>query len=202
MSSEETEKSENEWKKQFYNRIYLSEVISECRYALLSMAYLRFAVSTRNNDLIFFSSHSFLNHVGNVSKFFWPDRETRRRWPDKSYQRDKELKGLLGVPENSPLRDKEFRNHYEHYDSRIDDWVFSSSRHNIINRLVGPLNQIKGVDRGDIMKHFDPQTFTLTFRGDIYDLRSAEQEIIKLLNNVRNLPPEVMMFIPDLKDIL
>ena len=52
MSSEETEKSENEWKKQFYNRIYLSEVISECRYALLSMAYLRFAISTRNNDLI------------------------------------------------------------------------------------------------------------------------------------------------------
>lgn len=182
------EKIDYQPKKGFFNRIYLSELSDQCHHSLLSMAYLRFALSTANTDLVFYSAHAFLSHVGNISKLLWPDIKTKRSMP-KTYKRDKELKLLLNIPENSPLKDRLFRNHYEHFDSRIDEWVFSSEHHNFIQKFVGPLTGIGGINTGDIMKHFDPNTFVLTFRGDIYDLRAAEKEVIILIKKIRQIDP-------------
>jgi hypothetical protein len=189
MNDAETQEAEN--KINHFNHIYLTEVFEQCNYALYAMASLRFALNTQNIKLIFYSVHSFLNHIGNVSKLFWPHPQDIKKM-EKDYRRDIELKRILEIPENSPLKDKTFRNHFEHYDSRLDDWVRTSKRHNIARNCVGPKDRMfGGIESDDIFELFDPTNFILYFRGEVYDLLSTENEILILLNKSRELPPEL-----------
>ena len=178
--------------KKFFQDTFMYELAHQCDFALISMAYLRFALNTRNLKLVFYSSHAFLTHAGNISKLLWPDKRTRNDWP-KSYNRGSELRRILKIPENSPLKDRTLRNHLEHYDSRIDEWVLTSQRHNYVDQFLGPISQIGGVEISDIMRHFDYNTYTLSFHGDSYDLLSTEKEIIKLLNQIMEISPEIRM---------
>jgi len=84
------------------------------------MSNLRAALQRGNTRWVFQSAHSFLIHVANVSKLFLPDRSTIRKWPDARTRGD-ELRRELEVTQNSPIKDRKFRNHFEHYDDRIQE---------------------------------------------------------------------------------
>ena len=178
--------------KQFILGTYLFELATQCDFAKLSMAYLRFALEAKDLKLAFYSSHSFLNHVGNISKLLWPDVMTKRKIPE-SIERGKELRRVLKISENSSLKDKTFRNHFEHYDSRIDEWVLKSKHHVYVDMLIGPVETISAVDFNDIMRHFNPDTFLLSFHGGTYDLVSAEKEVTELLNKILEISPKIRM---------
>jgi hypothetical protein len=182
--------------KRFIQSVFLSELSKQCDFASYAMNFLRSALHSGERDstsLTFFAAHTFLTHAGNISKLLWPDKRTKNKWPN-SYERGKELRRILVVHENSPLKDRTLRNHFEHYDSRIDEWVFDSinRKHaqsvparyfyadSVITRARDVKRVITGLEIEDVMRHFDPETFTLSFRGERYNLLSTEKEIIEL----------------------
>lgn len=115
---------------------------------------------------MFRAIHSFLSHIGNVSKLFWPS--------DKKFgakARGDELRRRLGVTDDHPFakRARDHRNSLEHYDSRLDKWAETSVRRNIVSDQVGPLGA-NGLEKTDVMRAYDPGKAMFWFQGEELDL--------------------------------
>ena len=115
------------------------------------------------HDRIWYSLQALLIAAGNLSKLFWPSKS-------QCEERGRELRESLKVPGDSPLQPRKFRNHFEHFDERLHEWASSSPHRNFVDSNIGPLNAIQGIDPEDLLRNFDPQSATLTYRGDTYEL--------------------------------
>jgi hypothetical protein len=115
-------------------------------------------------DRLWYSVQAFLVAAGNISKLLWPS--------DKSLfpERGPELRAGLEVEENSLLKPRIFRNHFEHFDERLERWAASSNPRKLADSNIGPVGAISNLEPNDRLRHFDPTTFAVTFRGDIYHL--------------------------------
>lgn len=134
-------------------------------------------------DRIWFSLNAFLNAVANVSKLLWPapKRRTAKEFPN----RGEELRGSLGVAEDSPLQYRTVRNHFEHIDERIEEWWLKSERHNIASRMIGPLGKaIQGLDQNELFEQFDADQLIAAFQGDVFELQPIMDEISALYESV------------------
>jgi len=165
----------------FTRTIFLNEVVIQCRFALMSMSNLRAALRRGDTIWVFHSAHSFLIFVANVSKLFWPDRKTIYKQPDARTRGD-ELRRELEVTQKTPIKDRKFRNHFEHYDDRIQEWAASSVRRNYADMNIMPPGAISGIDINDFMRNLEPNTLTLTFHGESYNLLDAESEIKRIFS--------------------
>jgi hypothetical protein len=146
------------------------EIRRQCGFALRAWADLTGALAQGDLDRLWYSVQALLVAAGNVSKLMWPPSS---RIP----QRGAELRRSLDVPEDSILRPRAFRNHFEHFDERLEEWMLSSERHNFADSNVMPPGAIVGLDPSDFLRNLDPTTLTLTFRGDSYELRPLVEEI-------------------------
>lgn len=164
---------------QFVLDIFINEITTQCEFAQIAIADLRTALHTRNTKRAFYSAYAFLIHVANLSKIFWPKGKYR--------DRGSELRRLLHVPVNSSIKVREFRNHYEHYDERLEEWATRSKRKNIVDMSIMPSGAIAGIDPDDFMRNLDPTNLNLTFHGDRYDLLETESAVNDILNQARIL---------------
>src|SRR5579862_3776447 len=116
-------------------QVFLGEVVWQSAVALEAMTQLREALaqppSPSGNNRAFFHIQAFLVAAANVSKLLWPSGNRKR---------GNELRRLLSVTEDSPIANRTLRNHFEHFDERIDSWTTKSKHHMFIDRtiLVGP----------------------------------------------------------------
>jgi len=156
--------------------IFLLEVEKQCKYALIAADDLKRALKTQDLDRLWYSLHSFLVAVGNISKLLWPSRP---KMPRKAKIRSKpqvpnrggELRAHLSVPADSPLAARTFRDHFEHFDERLEAWAMQARPGPFVDSCVGPPEQFfAGLTAKDFLRHFDPRTYTLTFRGEVYHL--------------------------------
>ena len=151
-------------------RVFLDEVERQCRYAHSAFQDLVSALHEGDTDCVFFAAHSLLVAVANVSKLLWPagkDHEAR----------GKQLREILQVRDDCPVSSRSFRNHFEHFDERLDRWARSSKRRNFADSNIGPPGFISGLDPEDYMRTLDPTSLTLTFHGDSYDLRGIMEAL-------------------------
>jgi hypothetical protein len=84
------------------------------------------------------------------------------------------LRSSLKIKDSS-LKSREFRNNFEHFDERLEEWINSSQSHNFIDSNLGPLPE--GFETTDCHRNFDDTTYTLTFRGESYELMPILKEI-------------------------
>lgn len=145
-------------------RIFQQEVERQCKFSLLALQDLDQALQNRDMDRIWYSVQSILVAVGNISKILWPPRPLLP-------ERGAELRASLFVSDDSPIEPRTFRNHFEHFDERLEAWATSSTRQNFVDSNVGPTGMIVGLEPGDFLRNFDSTLFAVTFRGDVYDLR-------------------------------
>lgn len=110
------------------------------------------------------SVQAMLGASANVSKLLWGTNA-------EAEKRREPLRRSLEVPDDSPIRDRDMRNAFEHFDERLEDWA--SEGHSVaVDSNVGPLESfIKGVDSKTFLRHFDPTTGVITFRGQSHDMR-------------------------------
>jgi hypothetical protein len=154
-------------------RIFQLEIERQCSFAIIAVQDLQKALQVPDMDRIWYSIQSFLVAAGNVSKLLWP---SSARIPDRA----KELKNSLGVDDSSPLAPRTFRNHFEHFDERLEDWAMSSKRKNFVDSNVGPSGMISGIDLEDYLRNFNTTKNAVTFRGDEYNLKPMVDAIIEL----------------------
>jgi len=90
--------------------------------------------------------------------------------------RGEELRAMLGVDEVSPQSSRKFRNHFEHFDERLEAWAAEDHAF-LYDCNVGPMGMFGNVDTRNFVRHFDPNTSTLMFGEERYELAAALQAV-------------------------
>jgi hypothetical protein len=93
-------------------QLLIGEIVNQSKFAALAAHRL---ANTSDPVEVWASIQSILVAAANVSKILWPVRES-------SALRGTHLRELLNVPDESPLFDRTIRNHFEHYDERVEEW--------------------------------------------------------------------------------
>jgi hypothetical protein len=166
-------------------RIFQTEVARQCEFALQANHGMRGALSPINTKKFFYSLQAFLVASANISKLLWPNPPSKRKCPSCGYQlptappllpgRGANLRNSLNISSGSALKPRTLRNHFEHFDERIERWANASRRHNFMDSNIGP--SISGVDPADFMRNFDPGNWTATFQGAVYPLDPLVTEV-------------------------
>lgn len=154
-------------------RIFQREVERQCAFALIAARDLNQALQAGDMDRIWYSVQALLVAAGHVSMLLWP---VSPLLPERGAQ----VRESLSVGDDSPLQPRTFRNHFEHFDERLEQWATSSERRNFADQNVGPPGMISGLDPGDYLRNLDTTNMAVTFRGDAYPLQTIVAAIREL----------------------
>jgi len=93
------------------------------------------------------------------------------------------LRRSLGVLDESPLRDVAMRNHFEHFDERLDRWWATSKSRNYMDlTMLQPGVGVMGLlDDQDMFRVLDPAQSEVVFWGERFNLRAITQAAHELL---------------------
>ena len=139
-------------------RIFQREVERQCKFALIAAQDLNQALKVSDMDSVWYSVQAFLVAAGNISKLLWPPKPLLP-------ERGAELRASLSVSDDSPIEPRTFRNHFKHFDERLEQWATSSERHNFADSNVGLSGMITGTEQGDYLRNFVPRTSPSLFVG-------------------------------------
>jgi hypothetical protein len=151
-------------------KMFQREVERQCKFALMAYDDLREAL--RNNDMwrVWYFVQALIYALGNISYLLWPVRPRIKN-------RGAQLKSSLSVKDDSPLKARAFRDHFTHFDERLDEWALSSENHDYADSNVG-ITPGKGVlfwfAEGEYLRNIVrtdyPAQFDITFRGEALSL--------------------------------
>jgi hypothetical protein len=169
------------------------EIQRNCDLALLAYKDIKKSlelIKPDDKDIIdrfWLSVESFLVAVANTSKILWPSTICGSVLSEEVSLRREFLRGILSVDESSPIKSKAFRNHFEHYDSRIEEWSKEYENKTIIDSNIGSTDPIIAGTGSQVfyMRNFDPHKFILRIRGSEYDINQVATAIEELLNRTK-----------------
>lgn len=160
----------NRSKKPLAEMVFISEIVLQSKIAELAAERLS-AIKPNSDQIEVWSSiQSILVAAGNVSKILWPSNKA-------SAERGERLRELLQVDDNNILADRSLRNHFEHYDERIEDWFNKQASAVYSDLAVDPFKTIWGNIPTNHHRAYDPLTQTLTFRGVSFELAAVLEEL-------------------------
>jgi hypothetical protein len=160
---------------EFIEGIYLRELVAQCEFGVGSVQRMNKVLENRGSPSEFFrEAGDFLQHSSAVSRLLWPPGGNSRQKKKRAKQRGAHLQKALEIADDHCLKDRTLRDHFEHFDERLDDWAETSPHKNIVDNMIGPRNAIGGdaIRDQDIMRLFDPATKTLIFRGQKFDVQA------------------------------
>ena len=150
--------------------VFIGEIVLQSKIAELAAKRLSAIKDNFDQIEVWSSIQSILVAAGNVSKILWPQ--------DKKYAvRGKRLRALLKVDDNNMLSDRSLRNHFEHYDDRIEKWFKGKSSAVYSDLAIDPLKSMRRSFPTNHHRAYDPLTQTLTFRGESFDLAAVLKEL-------------------------
>lgn len=95
-------------------------------------------------------------------------------------ERGEELRAILDISDTSPLKNRDLRNHFEHFDVRLEQWATMSKKRLYIDTNIGPIREMNFA--GDKpMRHFDSETLTIHFQGDSLALIPLKRELESII---------------------
>ncbi|MFL9844055.1 hypothetical protein [Flavobacterium rhizosphaerae] len=166
---------------EFHDLIFIGEVVLQSKIAHRASERLEETSNTFDRIEVWCSIQSILVAAGNVSKILWPSHKYKIR--------GERLRQLLKVEENNLLSSRKFRNHFEHYDERIEEWFQSRSGGVYVDLAMNP--SMSGL--GNSHRGYNSLNNTLVFRGESFDLA----EVLKALEEIyENCKPHVLTEIP------
>jgi len=108
--------------------------------------------------------------AGNVSKILWPGRKANK---DRGIQ----LRRLLKIQDDNPIADRKFRDHFEHYDERLEKWT--ENRRGYFDFVMNPSMHTFG--HQNISRGYEVDSNTLVFQGETLDLDA----VVKALKEIK-----------------
>lgn len=136
-------------------------VADECSAVFIATHQMNSSITASDQLVFWIGCKNLFTAAGNLSKALWgqpgQNRESARR----------ALRESLQVAEDSPLRNVKMRNHFEHYDERLEQWWEHSLKHD----PSLPKSEVKGRFLG-----YDPMTRDVIFRGVRYSAQAIFSE--------------------------
>lgn len=128
-------------------------------------------------DAILDSIQNILLHTASVSKYFWPINKGSHKVHKKRAQT---LRRIFKIKDNSPLQNKELRNHLEHLDENLDKYLWSKPIvGNVFPAYVGP-----EMPRNEVPYHFFRAFFTESGTFESLGVRLELQPVIDELYEI------------------
>jgi hypothetical protein len=143
--------------------LYLMELRRQCKFALLATKDLEDLPKPTDMMRFWYSIQAFLVSVGNISKILWPASNS-------SEGRGDQLRNLLAISSQSYLEPRTFRNHFEHFDERIESRFTTKSALGFADLCIGPAGEFGEMSTPYYLRNYATDTKTIWFCGDKYDL--------------------------------
>lgn len=116
---------------------------------------------------------SILIAASNVSKILWPIKK-------EHLARGKHLRKLLEVDEDHLLSDRTIRNHFEHYDERIQNWLENNQSSVYFDLEINPLELNPWSIPRFFHRSYNPPSKKLSFRNESIDLGEIITKLIEI----------------------
>lgn len=149
------------------------EINRQCKFALTALEDMDLG-NEEVNPRFWYSVQAFLSASANASKLLWGSTEeiARRRRP---------IRQSLGISDDSPLRSRSFRNHFDHFDERLETWFQDWARGGPRGGSDSYVGDIDELEIGELaLRNFDTKTKTLTFRGEKLALVPLAEAVLDL----------------------
>jgi len=181
----------------FVFSVFRSELQHQCSRGLVAWRKMNRALNELRPgnslpiDDFWYHSSAFLNSAANVSRMLWPTASTkqvddeRQRAPPK--YRGVRLRTHLGLKGPNPLAARLLRDHFEHFDERMEHWAETSKRRIFVDRSIGNPNHMALGDPGDALRNYDPETRIMHFRGEGFALEPLANALNDILEKVEQL---------------
>nr|WP_299486142.1 hypothetical protein [uncultured Allomuricauda sp.] len=160
--------------KGFSYMIFISEIVLQVKIAEQAEKRLPIDPGNFNHIEVWCSIQSILGAAGNVSKILWPQLK-------ESKERGAQLRELLGIDKNNIIADRKFRNHFEHYDDRIEKWFDIQSTGPYIDLAFNPFKPTPWEIPKFYHRAYNQVDRILTFRNESLDLK----EVLKNLHEIK-----------------
>ncbi len=144
----------------------VEEARQQCRFAQFAWQNLRTSLQSVDAEKTFFYVHAALDHALAVARLLWPARES-------SKARGEWLRKELRVPDDSPLRLREVREHLERPDESFEDWLASLENKNYVDMNIMPQMALGAFKQDTFQRSLDPDTQKLVLRAAACDLRKV-----------------------------
>jgi hypothetical protein len=156
-------------------RVFQRQIHLQCQAVLVAAHDLESSMVTRDMPRMWIAVQALLGAAANISKALWGQG-------GKLAEPRQTLRESLGVKDDSPLKEVVFRNHFEHYDERLDRWWDESPNHNHLDMsVISGENAIVGLADGDMFRVLDPEHGEIVFWGERFNLGHLIQEAQRLL---------------------
>ncbi len=154
-------------------KVYLRELIQQCQYAIDAVDQMNECLKNKNPGEFFREAGDFLQHSSAVSRILWPPGNTNRTKKKRAKQRGAHLKAKLAIADGHTLQTRGLRDHFEHFDERLDEWAETSVHKNIADNMIGPRNALGNIFKDDeIMRMYDPAKKEIVFRGEAFNVQT------------------------------
>jgi hypothetical protein len=143
-------------------------------------AFQRFekaAGASDSPEFIVASVQEALTHAGALSRFFWP----MKKGSPLTAARGKRLCDAFGLDDASPLRSRNLRNGFEHFDEDLDRFLL---RCPVGYFFPGPLVDDHRLDDEaitNIFKLVDPEDWVCVLLGEKFEFRPIRREVQRVL---------------------
>ncbi len=157
---------------------FVVEIRTQCQMALGAKSAVDYWLG-RGDDVheLFRNLQSLLCHAASISKILWSgDRIGKRR--------SEELRTFLVVDDDYPvLASREVRNHFEHFDERLDEALSRTEGTQFVDLNIMSPGVISGIQE-KVWRNLDPANWLVTFWDDSIDLMTLLVEIQTLMQAV------------------
>ncbi|MEP3198213.1 MAG: hypothetical protein ABJO57_10110 [Lentilitoribacter sp.] len=142
-------------------------------------AFLRYQVcisASSHPASIVSTMHEALGHAAALSRFFWPARK------DRLYvMRSEKLRTAFNIDESSALKDREIRNALEHFDERLDEFLFQEQAGYFFPTAIVDSHEIADEPTTKIFKLVDPDAGICVILNEKFDFSKVRDEITRIL---------------------
>jgi len=147
--------------------IYLREADHQVQYAKTCFADYKAAEAIQDIPKIFFHVHHFVVHIANIDKLLDPKPSNPRK---------EVLQNFIDLTKLDVKLFRRLRNHLEHFDERLDDWVKNYHGHPFfdMNLVTGT----KGFPDKAFLRALDGSVFK--FHGESYELNTLYQQLLEI----------------------
>lgn len=154
--------------------VFMGEIVLQSKIAQRAAERLQATNDNFDQIEVWSSIQSILIAAGNVSKILWPQ--------EKKYEsRGEKLRKLLNVDKSNLLFDRKFRNHFEHYDDRIEVWFKNQSSAAYRDLAMNP--SMSNFEYMSNNRGYNSFNNTLIFRGESLDLGAVLNALEELRLN-------------------
>lgn len=126
-----------------------------------------------NDDVILDLFQNIIVNTAGISRFFWPSK-------NNTYHkiRAEKLREVYCVSDSGVLRNRDMRNHIEHFDEKLDNFLEKFNNGIVMPKYVGPISYIN-----------DARIF---FRAYFYDIQvfkmfNVEYKIKPIIEEIRRI---------------